>query len=552
MAQPWVQRRRHLDDGARGGRGRGLGAVALSPDGTQLAYAANDQLYLRPLAQADATAIRGTDSGQAPFFSSDGRWIAFWQRSALRKVPVSGRAPVTVVETLLSLWGARWERDDTILLGQGPGGIVRVSGAGGTPETLVTVEDGEEAAGPMMLPGDEWVLFTLRPSGASSWDDAQILAQSLETGERRVLIPGGQAARYVATGHLVYALEGTVFAVPFDAGSLVATGGAVPLVDGVGTASNGLSNLFDLSEGGTFASVGDIQGETTLAWVDRAGQMTPLREGGSYAWPDLSPDGDQVVFTELAGRSDLWLYDIGRDALTRFTADARSSIAVWTPDGAGVVYGSDAAGFGTYDLYEKPADGSAPAELLFASSNPKVPASWSADATTLVFHELTEAGAERDLWVVERGGAASPFLATEFDELAPSVSPDGRWLAYVSDLSGEDRVQVQPFPDGGAVVPISTGVGTEPVWARDGTELFFRDGNRMMAVDVDLGGTFSAGRPRVLFDEAYEPDPLGVGIRNYDVAADGRFLMIRGTPGVTQIDVVLNWLEELKERVPVD
>ena len=529
-----------------------LSTLALSPDGTQLVYAANDQLYLRPLAQSEARAVRGTDVGTAPFFSADGQWIGFWQRSVLKKVSVSGGAPVTLVETLVDLWGARWEADDSILLGQGPAGIWRVSAAGGVPEVLVAVEDGEEAADPQMLPGGEWVLFTLRPRGTSSWDDAQVVAQSLDTGERRVLIPGGRDGRYVATGHLVYVLEGQLFAAPFDIEGLASGQNPVAMVEGVAVSVNDRSPAWDLSDDGTLvyvAGAGEV--ESGLVWVDRAGQMTPLVQGrGQYRWPSLSQDNQLIALTVSASRQDLWLYDIARGALTRFTDEAAGTAPVWTPDGSNVTFGWDISG--TFDLYQKPADGSGEAELLFETTAAKVPSSWTPDGSALVFHEFTATDTQRDIWMVGHEGAASAFLATEFNELAPAVSPDGRWLAYASDQSGEYQIYVQPFPEGGAVVPISTGAGTEPVWSRDGTELFFRTGNQMMVVDVQLGALFSAGRPQVLFDGAYERDPLGVGLRNYDVASDGRFLMISGGAGVpAQIEVVLNWTQELLERVPI-
>ena len=470
------------------------------------------------------------------------------------QVSVSGGAPVTVVETLVNLWGARWEADDSILLGQGPAGIWRVSAAGGVPEVLVAVEDGEEAASPQILPGGEWVLFTLRPRGTSSWNDAQIVAQSLNTGERRVLIPGGRDARYVATGHLLYVLEGQLFAVPFDIEGLASSPNPVAMVEGVAMSVTDESAAWDLSDDGTLVYVGDAgsgEVESGLVWVDRSGQMTPLAQGrGQYRWPSLSSDDQQVAFTVTAGRQDVWLYDIARESLTRFTDEAASAAPVWTPDGSSVTFGWNISG--PFDLYQKSANGSGEAELLLETSAAKIPSSWAPDGSALAFHEFTATDTQRDIWMVGHEGAASPFLATEFNELAPAVSPDGRWLAYASDQSGEYQIYVQPFPEGGAVVLVSTGAGTEPVWSRDGTELFFRTGNQMMVVDVQLGALFSAGRPQVLFDGAYERDPLGVGLRNYDVASDGRFLMISGGAAVpAQIDVVLNWTQELLERVPV-
>ena len=527
--------------------------MALSPDGTRLVYAAENRLYLRTMAQTEAKPLRGTEGAGSPFFSPDGQWVGFWQGSGLRKVSVGGGAPVTLADAA-DIWGARWEADDSILVGGGRAGIWQVSGEGGTVATLVTVDDGELAASPQMLPGGRWVLFTLRPTGVRSWDDAQIVAQSIETAERKVLIPGGRHARYVRTGHLVYALDDTLLAVPFDVETLAVSPGPVPLVEGVGASTEDVP--FTVSDDGTLAYLGGAdQGaaESVLGWVDLVGQMTPLLEGnGLYRAPRLSPDGGHVALGVGAEDQDVWLYDIERGAMTRFADEGGSTFPVWTPDGTTITFASSRSG--SFDLYGRAADGSGGAELLFETSSQAIPGSWSPDGAMLAFYQAIDAGEDRDLWVLGREGDASLFLATEFDEVSPMVSPDGRWVAYVSDQTGENHVYVQPFPGGGSVTSISTEGGTEPVWSRDGTNLFFRDGARMMAVDVDVEGdtAFTASRPRVLFEGTYSLDPVSVGIPNYDVAADGRFLMIMRGGTATEITVVLNWFQELKERVPVN
>ena len=301
------------------------------------------------------------------------------------------------------------------------------------------------------------------------------------------------------------------------------------------------------------------KGAQTLVWVDRDGQMTPLspgndlanvggRAGGAiFEHPRLSPDGRRVAVTLQGETRDIWLYDIERDSPTRLTQEGTNNrFPSWTPDGTSVTFRPNLLG-----IYRKAADGSGDAEPVLEKDG-LIPGSWSPDGTTLVFTEFTRTDTSQDIWTLRPDGEASAFLATEFSERAPRLSPDGRWLTYVSNQSGEDRVYVQPFPDGGAVSTISTGVGTEPVWSRDGTELFFRDGDRMMAVDVETGSAFAAGRPQILFEESYQADPAGEGYPNYDVASDGRFLMIKAdAPAVPQINVVLNWDQELLARVPI-
>ena len=516
--------------------------VAVSPDGTRLVYAASDQLYLRDMAQVAFMPVRGTDGARGPVFSPDGQWIAFWAAGELKKVSVTGGAPVTLAQ-IPQLSSKSWGADDTIFTDLVGIGIAHVPGDGGTPEVVIPLEPGQvDLPGPQLLPGGEWVLFVVLPN-------RQAVIQSLITGERRMLLENVDNVRYLPTGHLAYVLDGTLLAVPFDAEQQTVTGGPVSLVEGIDQGLNGLAQ-FDVASDGSLAYLPARSTVRTLAWVDRDGQMTPLSQGNSrFEHPRLSPD-DRQVAVSISGESwDIWLYDIERDAMTRLTRtqDGRSArFPTWTPDGSSVTFGIYELG-----LYQQAADGSGDVETVLETFTTLTPGSWSPDSTTLVFYESTFTGTSRDIWTLGPDGEASSFLATEFNERAPRLSPDGRWLTYVSNQSGEDRIYVQPFPDGGAVTPISTGVGTEPVWSRDGTELFFRDGDRMMAVDVEAGTAFTAGTPQVLFEDSYQRG--GVGNAFYDVAFDGRFLMSKAdAPAVPQVNVVQNWFEDLKVRVPVD
>ena len=450
--------------------------------------------------------------------------------------------------------GASWGPDDTIIFAvRGANtGLLRVSAAGGEPEPLTTLEEGETAhRWPHILPGGQSVLFTV-VKGVGS-ENMEIAGLNLDSGERTLLVPGGSNPHYATTGHLIYGVDGTLRAVAFDADRLAVTGDPVPVLESVVMLGNGAAQ-FSLSNEGTLvyvggADVGIIEGE--LGWVDRDGQMAPLMQGnGQYQHPHLSPDGRQVAVGIAGDSVDIWLYDIERDSPARLTEQGRNYFPVWMPDGTEVTFASNRSG--SFDLYGKAADGSGNAETLLEKSTLLFPGSWSPDGTTLAFYEVTATDAGRDIWTLRRDGEAKAFIATEFNERAPRLSPDGQWLAYVSDQSGEDGVYVHPFPDGGQVIPISTGAGTEPVWSRDGRELFFRDGDRLMVVEVEAGTAFTAGRPQVLFEESYDFDPLGAGLPNYDAAPDGRFLMVRGGAGSpAQITVVLNWFEELKERVPI-
>ena len=274
-----------------------------------------------------------------------------------------------------------------------------------------------------------------------------------------------------------------------------------------------------------------------------------LGEAARLEVPRLSPDDRRLAFTRQGddGRVNVWIRDLERGAETRLTLEGSNLNPAWTPDGANVSYSANIGAL--YDLYSKPADLSEAADLLVsgAAAASIGPGSWSPDGRAFVYQELGPDGG--DLWMLPAGGAPVALLSTPFNEQAPRLSADGRWLAYVSDQTGDPRVYVQSFPDGGPVIPISTGGGTEPVWSRTGGELFYRDGTRMFVVAVATSPVFRAGRPDLLFDEAYDLDPIGLSAANYDVSLDGqRFLMIRseGSDEGATVNIVLNWQEELK------
>ncbi len=339
--------------------------LAISPDGTRLAYVANERLYLRMMDQVDATPIPGTEEGGAtnharnPFFSPDGQWIGFWQGGQLKKVSVSGGAPV-VLCAAENPWGASWGADGTILFGQGPKGISQVSDSGGPASALVSIDSKTEAAhGPQMLPGGEAVLFTLRSSAAqsnqdtTSWDNAQILVQSLDSGRRTVVVQGGTDARYVSTGHLIYVRAGTLLAVPFDPVRLVTTGNPTPVADGIRQADATVAGVpggggaagaaqFAVSQDGLFAYIprdtatGGVRG---LTWVDRQGRETSLPvPDRAYSYPRISPDGTRIALDIRDQEQDIWVWDLGRETLTRLTFDPAPEVfPLWTPDGKRIV-----------------------------------------------------------------------------------------------------------------------------------------------------------------------------------------------------------------------
>jgi len=538
--------------------------LALSPDGKRLVYVANDQLYLRPMDTLQASPIPGTEEALSAFFSPDGQWVGFFTDSELKKVSISGGVPLTLYNAA-GLRGASWGTDNTIVFGQIGAGLSQVSDAGGTPKALTTLDSETGETGhrhPQILPGGKAVLFTLHSGG--SLDHWQIVVQSLETGERRILVQGTHAL-YMPTGHLVYAqagTPGTLLAVPFDLSRLEVTGAPVPIVEGVlQSATSGVAQ-FSFSNLGTLVYVPGDTGPalSTLVWVDRRGNVEPLpAPPHPYRGPRLSPDGRRLAVTIQETKPDIWVYDIPRQTLTRLTFEGLNQQPQWTPDGKSVTWRSEREGV-PGNLFWKLADGTGAVERLTTSEFRQNPSSWSPDGQFLAFHQRPSAGSSptaRDIWILPLAGEGTPqsILQTQFNELAPVFSPDGRWLAYVSDESGRNEIYVRPFPKvEEGKWQISTDGGVELRWAANGRELFYRkeSGNQMMVVDITTEPTFGAGTSKVLFEGSYQRSAGGAAF--YDVTPDGqRFLMIQArVQGAGQINVVLNWFEELKRLVPTN
>ncbi len=578
------------------------GELAISPDGTRLVYPAIEGgkrlLYMRALDQLDAQPLRGTDDGDDPFFSPDGEWVGFFtgatgSTGTMKKVAVRGGPAITLCAAPAPR-GASWGSDDTIIFSSGnnaQGSLQRISAAGGVPTRLTTpdVKKNELVHGwPERLPGGKAVLFSVHPG--PGFDAGHIAALSLETGTSHTVIEQGYHAHYVPTGHIVYILGGNLMAVPFDVGRLETTGPTVPVVEGVRGRSSVGNASFGVSRTGflVYASGGTTSGvRRTLVWVDRQGHEEPVAAPPrAYVYPRLSPDGTRVALDVRDQENDIWVWDLARATLTRITSDpGLDRNPVWTPDGRRIVFSSLRAG-GADNLYAQAADGStSQAARLTESPNNQSPEAFSPDGTHLVFREADpKTGPDLEMLALDgpstalgagastvlRAGAAktpgathaTPLVHTPFVESNGEISPDGRWLAYESDDSGQIEIYVRPFPntDSGKW-QISTGGGTRPLWAHNGRELFYLAGGspgpvRMMAVTIQPGATFEAGNAQRLFEGRFFATSTNFA-RTYDVSLDGRrFLMIKDQASADEssapssLIVVLNWFDELKRLAP--
>ena len=534
-------------------------AVAVSPDGSYIAYVGrqgnSQQIYLRALDNLQANPIPGTEGAVSPFFSPDGKWVGFFAERMLKKVSVTGGAVLSISAADLPR-GATWGSQGMIAFAPGINGVIhQVSEEGGSPQPLTRLGKGEIShRWPEFLPEGKAVIFAASAQ-TGSWSNSQVWSQSLGTEARRPLVQLGTQPHYANSGHLIYAQAGNLMGVRFDSNRFTVTGAPVPVLESVLQSTTGGSAQYSFSLTGLLVYVpGGIRSrQTKLVWVNRSGREELLTAPArAYLNPRLSPDGRRVAVGIVEQESQVWVYDFSRETLTRVTFEGSANLyPAWTPDGKRLTFQSSKEG--SYSMFWELADGSGGLEQLGASDYPTLAMSWTPDGQTLAFMEINPSTG-RDIWMMRLIDRKSqPFLRTRFTESAARFSPDGRWLAYVSDESGRFEVYVQAYPGPGGKYQVSTEGGTEPVWNPNGRELFYRSGNKMMAVDVTLQPNFSAGKPKVLFEAPYEPTPATLG--NYDVSPDGqRFLMLKPVEqeqaAPTQIVVVQNWFEELKQKVP--
>ncbi|MDP3718720.1 MAG: protein kinase [Acidobacteriota bacterium] len=558
-------------------------ATAVSPDGNVLAFAAQTgedgtpQLYVRRLDQLQATALPGTDDAMSPFFSPGGEWIAFYAGGKLKKVAVTGGAVLTVCDAQAGRGGA-WGEDGTIVFSphsSDGAALMSVPSAGGTPEPLASLAEGEVTQRwPQALPGGRGVLFT-SSTVATSYNDANIVVLS-PGGARTVVHRGGYHGRYVASGlgspkrgereggHLVYIRDGMLFAAPFDLERLAATGPPVPALEGVMSNVGTAAAQFAVSVTGTFFYLpGQSSSGQPITWLDDAGNTTPLRPTPAN-WFELrfAPDGRRLAMQLADGAStDIWIYEWARDSLSRLTFEpAGDNFPVWTPDGRRIVYASSGAAPATSGLVWRRADGTGDAERLTESSNRHRPASWHPSGNLLAFEE--QSGANVDLMLLPmtgdeasgwKPGTPTVFLNSPAQEREPMFSPDGRWLAYISNESGRNELYVRPFPGPGGKWQISTGGALHPTWSRTKPELFFGSplGQIMVAPYAVEGDSLRAEKPRLWSQRRMVRSQN----RMFDLHPDGtRFALapVEQAAGVKhdKVTFLINFFDHLRTIAP--
>jgi len=527
--------------------GQGDPSLALSPDGRQLVYSGKREgkvhLYLQDLNQPDSfRRLKGTEGAKNPFFSPDGQWIGFTSHNKIKKIALAGGDPVELADVTDDLPGASWTVNDEILFVPGySSGIWKVSASGGKAGQVTTPNPGSETGHtrPQMLPGGSAILYTIYDTRS------RIAVYSLDTGKQTILYEGGFHARYVPTGHIVFAQRDALLAMPFALQQLE-VGRPVLLLDNLNTTSAEFFAEYTVSENGTLAYLsGASELEKSLLFYDRAGVRQPFTQelrsfGGALRF---SPDGRQLAvrIQKSQTNSDVWIYDLLRGDFRQLNFNpAWDHRPLWTRDGQRIVFASERQG--VLDLFWKAADGSGQPEPLLISQYPKWATSWSPDDKLLLFYQ-THPETGSDLWIYSTDipDKPVPFLVTPFNEGEGMFSPDGNWIVYESDESGQNEIYVKAYPGPGGKWKVSDNGGVQPKWSADGKEIFYRENHKAMVARVEKGSSFSTSMPQVLFE--------GLG-RNFDVSPDGKFFVTHRRQKTGQLTLVLNWFEELKRKVP--
>jgi Tol biopolymer transport system component len=525
---------------------------ALSPDGSSLVFIASregkQQLWLRLLSGSEARLLSGTDGAVNPFWSPDGRFVGFFADAKLKTIEVSSGAVKNLCDlTALEPFSAgSWNREGVIVFSpDAHSPIFRVSSAGGAPTQVTELGKAQKEGAhlwPEFLPDGRHFVFWVLGGGKDG-----VAVSSLDSKEKKLLIPGASRAVYASPGVLLFVQGETLMAQPFDAARLRLSGEPVPIAER-------LDWQFSTGSNGLLAYRAGAIDARQLRWFDRSGrELTKVGKPGDYWEPALSPDGTRLALGvgSYTPVGDILLLELARGSFSRFTPHPNDDATpVWSPDGKEIAYSSNPNGH--FDLYKKDGGGAGGAELLFQSSNDKFPGDWSRDGKYLIYYDI-DPKTKSDLWLLPMSGERKPalFLQTEFSETNGAFSPDGRWVAYNSDESGTMEIYVRPFPSSRGKWQVSTAGGGQPAWRNDGKELYYAAPDRkIMAVEIKPGSDFSAGLPVPLFEAPIRLEGITESHSAFVASADGqRFLVntINEEAAHVPITVVVNWAAELKK-----
>ena len=525
---------------------------AISPDGRRLVAAVDQDgrrsLWVRDFDSLTGRALPGTDGASYPFWSADSKTVAFFAVGKLKKIEVAGGPAITLCDAA-NPRGGTWNQSGVIVFAPSPtSGLMRVSAAGGTMTAVTQPDAALHERGnrfPSFLPDGRHFLFTAQNSNV---EQSVIYVGDLESRSRQRVLPANSNVVYVPPGYLLFVRERTLMAQPFNAAKLQTTGDAVPIAEQVDSISGNSQGQFSSSQNGVLAyTSGGGGGNVQLTWFDRSGKAVgTLGTPGELEWPAISPDGSTVAVEQgdrQGNLRDVWLHDVARATATRFTfGPASNRFPVWSPDGTHIAFYTTRDGT---DVYRRATGGTAQDEPLDKRPANKRPDDWSRDGKYILEENNGDPKTGNDIWVLPLFGDRKPYpyLHTEFSERYAKLSPNGQWLAYVSDESKSNEVYVQTFPNPGGKWQVSTNGGSYPVWSRDGKELFFIGADqKLMAVEIKGGAKFEAGLPKPLFDVHINNDGW------YDVSKDGRFLIPNqiGQATSAPMTVVLNWTAGLK------
>lgn len=544
------------------------GNIALSPDGTMMAFVALDslgksQLYVRSLNAMEAGVLKGTEGAQRPFWSPDNHFVGFFAEGKLKKIDIIGGGPAVTLCDAHTSRGGSWNQDGVIIFSTaGNAPISRVSASGGNSMQVTHLDTARHENNhrfPVFLPDGQHFVFTSRVNASSPHQDDAIFLASLDSSFAPKMIAKASSSLAYANGYLIYYKGATLLAQLFDADRFEATGDPIRIADQIYFETLTSNAAFTVSQNGLLAyQTGfSTDGKLNLEWRNRNGnRLGSLSDVRPYLKTRISPDGKRVAISMLdsKGVSDIWLYEIGRDAWTRFTfSDGTDDNPVWSPDSKMITYGSDRKG--VLDIYLRPSGGNGTEELILQSSESKYPTDWSPDGKFIVYHSSRNGSNDSDLWILplslagnKSGHQPFTFLQTEFSESAAVFSPDGRWIAYQSNESGRSEIYIRPFPGPGDKWQVSTKGGTRAHWRGDGKELFFVAPDlKGMSVEIETKrATVAVGVERPLFQFG---SFIGFGVNRglYDVASDGQKFLVETTQGdvfSVPVTLVVNWLGE--------